>query len=167
MAGLSYVGSLTLGAVVPTYASAIADAYAELSAQLAGLSAVNIALTVGPPSLTAAIEASAKVTAALSAAVDGPTITLQAEAQLGLIAALEAQVAALAELVAAFAAPGVHMWDYGGDVQDFAPALQGDLAARFPPYSPSAALVLLAQTPEAAAAISTAFGTILVVESSP
>lgn len=130
------LGQVSLSDVCPLLAEALAAltgaqlmARAELEGKLAGLANVLAAITVAPPSLGATIEAAIATVASLQLAISGPTVTLQADAIVGLIADLNASLALLIPIASPTASVGVYVYDgpstsMGAEVQS---AISGSL----------------------------------------
>lgn len=99
---ITRLGDLSLAAAVPLLATfkagiAASTAFAlpELLAKLLGLGNILAAITVAPPSLGATITAAIANVAQLTAAIGGPTVTLQLPAITALIAELTATLGTL------------------------------------------------------------------------
>lgn len=155
--GASYVGSLTLGSAFPTSLQAVGLALAEVQGKLAGILGVQAALTIQPPTLSAALTASAKVTAELSAAISLglPGASLQLSAIAGIIAQIQASLALLLAIQATLG-ESVHMYVYTGTAgpmgQSFATVLGAGPPGTFPTTTMAAVLVA-ANTPSARVAL--------------
>jgi hypothetical protein len=141
--GLTYNGSVALAAAIPVAASlsagvsiAAAMALPSVTLQITSLAQVAISLGLSPPSLAANITALAQITASMTLAMAGGIsppgvgVDLQIAGNLVLIAALEAQVMALdaslaivASLNAAFGIGGIVVYHYNGSVSGLGPAI--------------------------------------------
>jgi hypothetical protein len=169
----SYLGSATIGAYFPTSLAAVGALNAavgislpEISAKLAGLVNISAALTIGPPDLTGTIAASIQTTLALQAAISGPTVTLQVGAIAALIAeltatlgTLNAQLAIAASLSATLGTAGLHGFAYTGLVSSMATDLGAVIAAELTPGDNCGAVLFVATSP----ALRATFGTFVGV----
>jgi hypothetical protein len=171
---LQYHGSLSLGACIPIAVNLSAQAaiglnglIAELTAKLTGFLNVSAALSVTLPNVTAQIEASIKILAALQLSPPGVAVSLQLQAVLGVVAALQIQLGGLtaavdllAEIDALLGAV-VHLYSYTGPTNNLGPSLTAATAGGLPgsgATAPCAAIVIAANTPTAAVAMSAVFG---------
>jgi hypothetical protein len=163
--GLQYNGSVALAAAIPTAASvaagvsvAAALALPSIALQITSLAKVGISIGLSPPSLTANITALGLVTAsAVMAAAGGISppgvgVSLQVAGNLTAIALLQAQVmvldaalAIVASLNAAFGIGGIVAYHYSGPVSGLGPELTAATArgvAGGAPADPANALIL-------------------------
>lgn len=138
---LTYLGSLTIGVVIPLFLTlelAIVAAFgpllAELSAKLAGYLALGIKIGIKPPSLFANIDLAAKIAASLSAALAvgfvPPSIDFAATAILSLVAELKIKIGLLnaafnlaLQLGTLNATAGVHAFVYEGPISGLSSAM--------------------------------------------
>ena len=139
---LTYLGSLSLGDVIPGLGVCLASALPRIQAQLAAAIAASAQLTITPPTIAANISLCANLLAQLQAqaalGIQVPSATLQLNALATLIAALNIELGALAFDLSA---PGIHAYAYAGESQ----GLKNELPASFPgsaPISACNALVL-------------------------
>lgn len=155
----TYLGSSTVGSFLPTTLEATAIALGEVQAQVAGQLNVQAALTIGPPSYQATLDAAAALVASLQ--VTGPTATLQVSAIGDILLELQASLALLLALSATLGASGVHGWLYEGRADGAGPGISGAIGAAPPgaqPSDESLAITLMATTPAAATALRAVFG---------
>lgn len=144
--GASYVGSVTIGGAFPMSLQAIGIALVEVNAKLAGFLGVQAALTIQPPTLNAALAASAKVTAELSAAISLglPGASLQLAAIAGILAEVQASLALLLAMQTTLG-ESVHMYIYTGTAgamgQSFSSVLGAGPPGTFPTSQVGAVLV--------------------------
>lgn len=96
---ITTLGELSFSEQVPLLAAfkagldvSVGFSLPDISAKLAGLNNVLVAITVAPPDLTGTIDAAITNVAQLQLAIDGPTVTLEAEAIAALIADLNVQL---------------------------------------------------------------------------
>jgi hypothetical protein len=160
--GLQYVGSVSLGALVPSVFS-LSAVVGYLGGELTG--AINMSLNVSilPPSIAATITLAESILANLQASIAipyPPTVSLSASIN-AQIALLEGLIAALNLALGPLTAGGIDAWTWSGQAGDFGPALSVSLAAGPPsgggPLVQSGGIVLLAHTPAASAALSAFF----------
>lgn len=156
------LGEVTVGGCLPTSVAAFASVEGNIEGQLAAAGAMQIALNLGPPSVSLAAQMAATVSGQIAASVTAPYFGLQIDANLTLIAALNAQLAALAGILTALGTAGVYLYRYNGTADSFGTELQATIGGGIPGGSPTDhvdALVLLASTPAAWAAIQTVMKT--------
>lgn len=137
---ITQLGTLPLSAFNPAVASAIASATATISATLPGLTAqvsgaalAAAGLVLAPPNLATQLvmvaEIAASITLAISLGV--PSVSVQLDAVLELIVALEAQIAVLEAQLSILVdlgdalLPSVEAWTYAGPCNKFGSELQG------------------------------------------
>jgi len=139
---LVYLGSLSLGQVIPGLGVALASAVPRINAELAVQNATVAQLQVVPPTITGALSAANSIVAGINAAialgVQVPSLSVQVNAALALIAALNIELGALAFDMSA---PGIHAYAYAGDSQGLGPALPSSFPGGAP-TTPCNALVL-------------------------
>lgn len=140
---LTYLGSLSLGAVIPGLGVALASALPRIQLQLDAALAAQAQLTITPPTIAANISAAATLLAGLQAAaalgVQVPSASLQLSILASLIAALNLELGALGFDLSA---PGIHAYAFDGESQ----ALAAELPDSFPGGAPTThanALVLV------------------------
>lgn len=156
------LGAVSVGACVPTALLAFGAVEGNLNAQLAAAGSLRIALDIGPPSVAVAAQIGAEVTAQVAASVTGPYFGLAIDANLAAIAAIQAQLLALAGIVAALGTAGVYLYQYSGTADSFGNALQSTVGPGLPGGHPTDhidALALIASTPAAWSALQTIFKT--------
>lgn len=161
---VTYLGSESVGNIVPTLSGVLSARIPELTAQLGGAQNVGLALTVGPPSIAATLVGATLQLAALAASISGPTITLQAGPLLLLIASLQAEIGALNATLGVLGTAGIHLYSYSGDAASMGAAISGATSGGLPDGSGPAAFtnaLLLATTlPAAWAALGTVVKTV-------
>lgn len=153
---------MTVGACVPTTVAAFASVEGNLTAQLVAAGSLSLALNVGPPSIETAAQIGATATLQAAASVTGPYFGLAIDANLLAIAAIEAQLAALAGILVALGKAGVFLYQYNGTTDTLGSSLQTSLASGLPGGAPGDhvdALCLIASTPAAWAAMQTVMKT--------
>jgi hypothetical protein len=146
------IGAVTVGGLIPGAAIAYGAVEGNLRGQLAAAGSLKASLTGGPPTVAAAAQIGANV----AAAVTSPTFGIALSANLDVIAALEAQLAALAGIFAALGTAGIVLLAsettlnaFGGEVTA---AVSGGITGAAPADSVHA-LTLVATTPAAWAAL--------------
>lgn len=166
MSALTFLGSQSLGAICPfavtTVNGMIALLLPKLSAQLAGLLALQASLSVSPPTLSANLSVATQLLATLQASVrlGLPGIDFQVSAVAALLAKLQIDIAGLV-LPPIFATAGIDLYAYDGTPADFgglvAAQLGGGLPGGTPPAGHCNALLLVAESPAVWAAMQTFF----------
>jgi hypothetical protein len=147
MSGLTYIGELSLGAIVPGVSAQIgADvgvATGQLANATAGLTALE-ALVIAPPTIAASITTVTQILASLQLAlsIGVPNIPIPPSAALiasltASIAALNALLAGLVAIQAQLSAGGIFAWTYAGTGAAFGGTLTSALATTWPDSSPS------------------------------
>jgi hypothetical protein len=165
MSGLTYAGSVPIGAMCPLVVSAQAATLANVQARIAGLIALQARVNLQPPSVNASITAVAAIGAQLQAAaqlhVAFPAPTLQLAALAALVATLEASIAVLLQLQGLFGA-SAYAWTFTGTGPELGPALAAELATGWPdgkpPVLPAYAVVLAATSSADVNALKAFFG---------
>jgi hypothetical protein len=109
---IQYLGSYTVGGLFPTMVTFMAGVIPRLRGQLAGAMRISGTLQVTLPSIDARIAATARLAAQL--ALTPPGVKFNAAANAQLIALLQAQLAIIADLNAAFGNAGVDALLYDG-----------------------------------------------------
>lgn len=147
-------GQISIGAFCPVALSSINGLLPELQGKLAGLLNVSAALTISLPNRLANIQALGQVVASLTAAVEGPVVTLQIGAIAGLISQLQAQIVALQAVLGLLGA-SVGVYGYDGPVRSFGSEMSAELGAE--PNVTAHALTVIGTDPTAIAAIRATF----------
>lgn len=156
------LGAVTVGGCLPTSVAAFGAVEGNINAELAAAGNMSIALDLGPPSLELATAIGADFSGAIVASVTEPYFGLQVDANLDLIATLNAQLAALAGIMVALGTAGVYLYKYSGTADSFGTELQATIGGGIPGGGPTDhidSLVLIASTPAAWAAIQTVMKT--------
>ena len=151
------LGHVSVGAVIPAALGAWGALEGNLNGQLAAAGNLDVSFQLGPPTA----EAAADVATEVVAAVDMPYFGLAIDANLDAIAAIQAQLAALAGIVASLGTAGVFLYRYDGTADSYGAAMDSAIAT-LPGGAPTDevhALTLLTRTPEAWAAIQQIFKT--------
>jgi hypothetical protein len=149
---LTPLGEVSVGACLPSTVMAFGAVEGNLNAQLAAAGNLKIALNVGPPSVVVAAQIAATASAQAMASVTSPYFGLAIDANLDVIAAIRAQLAAFAGLVAALGTAGVFLYQYSGTADSYGTALQSVVGSGLPGGAPTDhidSLVLIASTPAA------------------
>lgn len=140
---LTYLGSLTLSVAVPLLGLmnfSLGPIIAELTARIAAMIKISLAVSVTIPSVTAALMAQAAAKMALQPPQVGVTASLAAAAVLK----LQAQLSLLLQLTQWNATAGVHTFVYEGPVSGMSAAMTSvPLDTGLPPGTPVYAVVLL------------------------
>lgn len=123
---ITYLGSYSVGGLMPSMVSMFAGTISNLRSQLNGALRVNGSLTVNLPSLDARIAAVGRVAAAL--ALQPPGVRFNIGANVSVIALLQAQLALIAELQAAFGSAGVEAFVYDGPANSAGSEIAGAIA---------------------------------------
>lgn len=161
MAGeLTYLGSVTIGDCLPTFAGIYAGVLADLQAKLAGLLELQARLTLTPPTLALNLDMAIQMVANLTASIELglPGIDFQLTAVAALIASINVDLAVLLGISIALGTAGVYAYSYDGDVASFPSAC---VAAGLPegaqPSDHMNAIVLVATVPAVWAAMGQVF----------
>jgi len=125
-----YLGSYSVGGLMPTMVSMLAGVIPRLRGQLAGALRVSGALAVKLPSLGARVAAVGRVAAAL--ALQPPSVKFNVAANASVIAQLQAQLQLILDLQTAFGAAGVEAFVYDGAAASAAGELNGAIGAGLP-----------------------------------
>jgi hypothetical protein len=155
---ITELGDVSVGACIPTALGAFGALEGNLNGQLAAAGSLKAALNFGPPTVAVAVEAGAQ----LMAAVTMPYFGVAIDANVSAIAALQAQLAALAGIIAALGSAGVYLYRYDGTADSFGAALGSVVGSGLPGGAGTDdvhALTLIASTPAAWAAIGQIFKT--------
>jgi len=137
---LTYVGSMSLAALVPIVYASIGAVGVSLSASFEGNLAVNAQFTATPPTLSARLAAVADFNASLATAIGLglPNISFDASASASLIADLDAAFGLLLSLEALLAASiGIYSYSYTGAGDTFGAAVTSALASSWPDGAPT------------------------------
>jgi hypothetical protein len=159
---LTELGEVSVGACVPSALAAFGAVEGDLNGQLAAAGNLKIALDVGLPTVAVAAQIGATATAQAMFSVTSPYFGLAIDANLTAIAAIQAQLAALAGIIAALGTAGVYLYQYSGTADSFGTSLQSVVGSGLPGGHPSDhvdSIVLIASTPAAWAAIQQIFKT--------
>lgn len=150
------LGDVSLGQALPTTLSAMGAVTAQLNADLVAAGSLKVALDLGLPSLAEATAIGAAANAQAIAMVTEPWFGLQVDANPGLIALIQAQLAALGSIIAALGQNGIELALYNGTASSFGPSVDASFGGGVGGGLPGDhidALMLIAKTPEAYAAI--------------
>lgn len=147
------VGNVSIGQVVPTTASLIAAAVADLTARLAGIAQISATISITPPTLaltlvalaeaTLAIEAQIAVTAALGL----PEVSIDLTAMLAIAADLNAQLALLIGLSLTLGTAGIFAFTHNGDATTYGAEMQAQVSAVAPAGNNVHSVTFLATDP--------------------
>lgn len=161
--GLTVLGSLTLSAILKTQWALLTGLYNEFNARASAMAKASASLTFQPATVAAALAIVVKLEAAIRTAIALGIPTFSAN----LIASVKARIALITSLLAevtaalSIATDGFDVFVYQGPGSGLGPALSGRLASGWPdgapPSAAASALVLVATTPQASAAITTLF----------
>ena len=155
---IRYLGSYSVGGLMPTMVSMLAGVIPRLRGQLAGALRVSGALAVKLPSLDARIAAVGRVSAAL--ALQPPGVQFNIAANASVIATLQAQLAIIADLEAAFGAAGVEAFVYDGSASAAGGEISGAIGTGLPGGSADEhidALILATRYPDTFTAMGKVF----------
>lgn len=157
---VAYLGSLTLGAAVPSLPLAIGASLPTVQGQIAGLLAAQLQLNASPPSLAGFIAdlnaLLANLTNMLALGIPIPTLSVQLAAVAAALVSLQAQASLLLGYQSALGAAGVFAYAYTGQASALGAGFSTELASGFPGGSSADAtnaLLLATTTPAAWAAI--------------
>lgn len=159
---VTQLGNVSLSSALPTTAQAYGSVEGNLNAELAAAGNMSVSLDLGAPDLALATAIGADFSAAVVASVTEPYWGLQVDANLDLIAQLNAQLSAIAGIMAALGTAGIYLYTYSGTADTFGSGLQAVVGGGLPGGAPSDhvdALCLVASTPAAWAAIQTVMKT--------
>jgi hypothetical protein len=159
---ITELGEVSVGACIPTALGAFGALEGNLNGQLAAAGNLKLALNVGPPSIAVAGEIGAEVTAQVMASVTLPYFGIAIDANLEVIASIQAQLSALVGIIASLGAAGVYLYRYDGTADSFGSALGSVVGSGLPGGAGTDdvhALTLIASTPAAWAAIGAIFKT--------
>lgn len=139
------IGSLSISGAAPSILANLALAVPNLEQQIGALGAFNPGAINFAADIQLAEGMLGSLKAGLAAGITPPSIELQIGLIAGLLAALKAQLALIAEFKDLLATAGVHAYAYSGPTNQFGPELTTELASGFPggaPATPANALVL-------------------------
>jgi hypothetical protein len=159
---ITNLGEVTVGQCVPTALAAFGAVEGNLNGQLVAAGSLGLSLNVGPPSLSLATQIGATATLQAVASVTGPYFGIAINSNLAVIAAIQAQLAALAGIFAALGTAGISLYLYQGTADSFGTTLQAEIGGGLPGGGPSDhidSLAIVARTPAAFAALQTIFKT--------
>jgi len=127
---IRHIASVSVGGLLPPIAGALAAINAKLTSELAARMRLAGMLTITPPKVTAFATAAAAIAAGM--AVKGPTVRFNGTAQLSAIAALQAQLALFAKLVASLGVAGLEVYEYDGTAARFGSEVAQQTATGLP-----------------------------------
>lgn len=127
---ISYLGSFTVGGLFPTMVSFVAGVVPRLQGQLAGAMRVSGQIVVSLPSIAARIALCTRLAAQL--ALQPPGVKFNVNANATLIALLQAQLALIAAIRAAFGSAGVEAFLYQGPASTMAADVQTAIGGGLP-----------------------------------
>lgn len=161
--GLTDAGALTLSAAMSSQFALLTGLYNEFNARANAMLKATASLSLQPPTVAASLAFVVKMKASLQAAIaiGMPSVSVKlaasVQARITLIASLVAQINAALSI----ATDGFDVFVYQGAGSGLGPALTAELASGWPDGAPSnsnaQALVLVATTPAASAAVTTLF----------
>jgi hypothetical protein len=144
---ITVIGEIGVSSMYPSMVGLFAGMTADLNGRIAGMLAMSGMLAVQLPSLTAALEAAAIVTAQLT--TGGVTLNIAIQAQL--LAELEAQLLLILGFLEAFLPSAkAEVFTYDGTAAGFGPAVTGEVGAGMQGGLPSdsvKALVMVGRYP--------------------
>lgn len=158
---LAYLGSLTVGGCMPAVAGVYADLIVNLQSQLAAQQGLVLALQTNPGkftmagSLAFAQELLTSVQAQIALGVELPSIQVQLNLALAVVAQLQIAIDAL--LAVEFGTAGVHAYAFDGATSQLGAELGAATSGGFPggqPTDHANAIVLATSVPAAWAALS-------------
>lgn len=164
---ITYVGGITLGDALPGVRAPILAAMGDIQGRLVAMASFNAALV--PPSIASDIETAGKIlfnlqacaAAIASGQIAPPSIDLQAQIMLDVVALLKLQLQAFADLKGLFAF-GAHVYAYQDQADALGGAFSTELAAGVPGGAgadTAYALLLVATEPAAWGAMAELFKT--------
>ena len=127
---VTYLGSYTVGGLVPQMVSLLAAVIPRLRAQLNGALRVRGQLAFKMPSLDARIAAVGRLAAQL--ALQPPGVKFNISANADLVALLQAQLDIYAKLTAALGQAGVEAFLYDGTAANAGAEISGAIGAGLP-----------------------------------
>lgn len=130
---LTYLGSLSTAQINPGLVLSLASAVPRIEAELALQTALVAQLNVTPPSITASLSLATDIVASINAAialgVDVPSLSVQVNAALALIALLNLELGALGFDMGA---AGIHAYAYDGDASALGASIPSSLPGGAP-----------------------------------
>ncbi len=153
------IGSVSIGQVVPTTVSLVAQTLAELNGKLAGFLSIQLALSVQPPALDAQVQGLLATAASLQAqiaagiTVSPPGVTLGIAANAAAMAELTAQIAALLALQVTLGTAGVYAISHSGDAATHGSEVQAIVDTIAPSGNVTQSVTFLATAPAVFAAL--------------
>lgn len=160
--GLTYLGSLTVGACVPAALVMNADLLVRVQAELSAALALSVDLQFTPPSIALSLEFAIQLVASIQAqialGIELPSISLQLSAAFALVASLQLQLDLLLTFKVALGTAGVHAYAFEGQANQMGGEITAALAGGFPVPGATGtdhtnALVLATTVPAAWAAL--------------
>lgn len=127
---IRYVGSFTIGGLMPQMVSLVAGVIPRLRAQAVAIARVRGQLAIRVPSLRARIAAAARVAAAV--ALQPPSVRFNVSANLAAYAAIQAQLKLFAKLQAALGMAGVELFLFDGTASNAGAEINGAIGAGLP-----------------------------------
>lgn len=129
---VTYLGSMSVGATVPTVGIVLGDVLPDLQARLTALQNFTpISGSLGDAVALAAATLS-NLQLALSLGISPPNLSTQIAEVAAQIGIIEAQIAVAVGLANNLAAVGVHAYHYSGTVASLGAGFAGELASGFP-----------------------------------
>lgn len=157
---ITYLGSYSVGGLMPAISGMLAAIIPRLQAQLAGALRVNGSLAINLPSLDARIAAVGRVAASL--ALQPPGVRFNIAANADYVALLQAQLSIILALQTALGQVGIEAFVYDGPGSSAGPEIASALGGGLPGGTAGEhidALVLATRFPEAFAALGQALVT--------
>ncbi len=146
MGELIYIGEVSVGVAIPLFLSlalqvelAIAGLIPQIAAKLAGYAALQLKLSIKPPSINASLEIAAKILASIQASIGftPPSINFTADLLLVLILQLKLQLAGLKALLdlalqvkGLAAAAGIKLFVYKGPLLHLGATLDAQVGVK-------------------------------------
>jgi hypothetical protein len=153
------VAQVSIGQIVPTTASLLAQSLAELNSQLAGFLNIQAALTIQPPALDAQLQGCLQTAATIQAqiaagiTVSPPGVGLSVAANAAAMAELTAQITALLALQVTLGTAGVYVITHNGPSESHGPEVQQIVNDIAPHGNVVYSVTYLATAPEVFAAL--------------
>ncbi len=145
---LTYLGSLSVGAIAPSVGATIGVSLPVLQAQLDGLAAAVVQLTAAPPTIAASLTLAqalvTNITAAISLGVQVPTLSVQLAAIASAVATISAEVAILLSYQVALGSAGIHAYAFAGQANALGPAIPSSFPGGGPTDAVNALLLVTA-----------------------
>jgi hypothetical protein len=155
MSTLTPLGSLSVGAILPTQATFLAGILPDLQGRLAGALSLSGSVSIEMPSITARLNAAAAAVAQIEAeiAISGPVIDVTVQLMADMVAEFEAQIAFILALQLALGSAGIYAYLYNGTAADFPALMASQGLADAQPSDQVNAIVLATRVPAAWAAL--------------